>query len=267
MNRQFLLVATAFCALALSRPADSADFTARQITELLFNAHSSDLPDLSGKDLSFLDLSDIRFKAARLAGTNLFGADLSRSDLSLSDLRGARLDRSVIVDANFSGADLEGASILRPAINISLEQNRSDAPKFPGANLRGARITAMMDGVDFRGADLSGANLGPHEARADLSSMPSSVLRGCDFSGALLVGTNLMWAKLRFSKFVGANLANTNLVGADLSMTDLSGANLSEADVTGADFDGAVLDGVRGLETAHGIGQALNLKNPDERTR
>lgn len=267
MRRQLLWLCGTCCVLAALPPARAADFTARQITKLLFDAKTGSAPDLSGKDLSYLDLSDLHFKGAVLIRTNLFGADLSRSDLSFSDLRGARLDRSMIIDSDFSGADLEGASILRPAINISLEKNRSKAPNFARANLRGVRIAAMMDGVNFREADLSGANFGPYEARADLSSMPASVLRGCDFSAALLIRANLMWAKLRFSKFVDADLEGANLAGADLAMTDLSGANLSNANVTGADFDGARLDGVRGLENAYGVDQAFNLQRSQDLSR
>lgn len=39
--------------------------------------------------------------------------------------------------------------MMRPAVNISLQNNRADTPKFAGANPRGIRITAMMDGADF----------------------------------------------------------------------------------------------------------------------
>jgi uncharacterized protein YjbI with pentapeptide repeats len=167
----------------------------------------------------------------------------------------------VVQSTDFSGANLKGVSMLRPDVNISLESNASEAPKFSGANLRGIRITAMMDGGDFRGADLTDANLGPHEPRADLSSMPGSVLRGSDFSGATMVRVNLMWAKLAFSRFVGANLRSANLIGADLSKADLSGADLSSANLSGADLDGTILAGVRGLEAAIGLENAKNIEH------
>jgi uncharacterized protein YjbI with pentapeptide repeats len=174
-------------------------------------------------------------------------------------LSGVKLDRAIVIRADFSGANLSGASIMRPSVYTSLYANRDEAPKFSGANLKGIRITAMMDGADFRGADLSGARMGPHEPRADISSMPASFLRGCDFSGAILRDADLMWAKLTFSKFTGADLSGVNLNGADLSKADLSGANLTDADLAGADLDGTDLRGVKGWDTVKGRDHMLNL--------
>ena len=146
----------------------------------------------------------------------------------------------------------KGASLLRPSINVALDRNPRDAPKFADANLRGIRIAAMMDGADFRGADMTDAHLGPYDLRADMSSMPGSILRGSDFSGAILRRADLMWAKLRFSKFVGADLRDVNFVGADLSMCDFSGADLTGANLMDADLDGANLSGVRGFDSVNG---------------
>ena len=244
---------------ATTGPASAADYTARALTEAFYRAKAGERLDFSGKDLSFLDLAGIDFKGATLAHANLYGVDLTRSSLRGSDLSGVRLDRAVMVSADFSGANLEGASLMRPSVYTSLYANRDEAPKFAGANLRGIRMTAMMDGVDFRGADLTEARLGPHEPRADISSMPSSFLRGCDFSGAILKGADLMWAKLAFSRFVGADLSDANLSGVDLSKADLSGADLTGADITDADFDGANLKGAKGLLGAKGWSRAKNL--------
>lgn len=238
----------------------SGDVTAKQITQALHEPTNGKLPDYSDKNLSFLDLANIDFKGAKLARADLYGADLTGASLKGSDLSGVRLDRATVLNADFSGANLQGASILRPAVNVSLDRNRAEAPKFAGANLRGIRMTAMMDGADFRGADLTDAKLGPHEPRADISSMPASLMRGSDFSGATLLRADLMWAKLAFSRFVGADLRDVNLSGADLSMTDLSGADLTGADITDADFDGAKLAGVRGLDRTRGLEKAKNLK-------
>jgi uncharacterized protein YjbI with pentapeptide repeats len=238
------------------------EITPRQIIEALAKATATETPDYSGKNLSFLDLANIDFKGAKLAKADLFGADLTGTSLKGSDLSGVRLDRATVLKSDFSGANLEGASMMRPAVNVSLDRNSAEAPKFAGAKLRGIRMTAMMDGADFRGADLTDAKLGPHEPRADISSMPSSLMRGSDFSGATLLRADLMWAKLAFSRFVGADLREVNLVGADLSMTDLSGADLTGADLTDADFDGAKLSGVRGLDKARGLDRVKNLRLP-----
>lgn len=237
----------------------AADFTAREVTEAFFKAKPGAPLDFSGRDLSFLDLANIDFKGASLANANLYGVDLTRSSLRGTNLSGVKLDRAVMIGADFSGANLEGASVMRPSVYTTLYANKDEAPKFAGANMRGLRMTAMMDGADFRGADLSGARLGPHEPRADISSMPASSLRGCDFSGAVLKGADLMWAKLSFSRFVGADLREVNFSGADLSKADLSGADLAGADLTGADFDGANLSGIKGWLQAKGLATLKNL--------
>ena len=251
------------CLSALG-PASAADYTARALTEAFFKAKPGEHLDFSGKDLSFLDLAGVDFKGATLAHSNLYGVDLTRASLRGTNLSGVRLDRAVMVRADFSGANLEGASLMRPSLYTSLYSDREEAPKFAGANLRGVRMTAMMDGVDFRGADLTGARLGPHEPRADISSMPASFLRGCDFSGATLRGADLMWAKLSFSRFVGADLRDVNLRGTDLSKADFAGADLTGADVTDADFDGANLKGAKGLTGTKGWASVKNLERASQ---
>ena len=250
----------AFVVLAnFAPPAPAADFTARQVTQAFFQSKVGALPDFSGKDLSFLDLAGIDFKGAVLTNANMFGTDLTRCNLKGTNLSGVRLDRAIMLNADFSGANLEGASLQRPSVNVTLDSNKAEAPKFAGANLRGIRMTAMMDGGDFRGADLTDANVGPTDPRADMSSMPGSIMRGSDFSGATLERADFMWAKLRFSKFVGANLRDVNFVGADLSMVDFSGADFTGANLMEADLDGAILSGVRGLDTVNGLDSVKNL--------
>ncbi len=139
----------------LCAPLHAADLTARQVTEMFYKARSGAPVDLSGKDLSFLDLAGIDFKGALLSGANLYGVDLKTANLKGSHLAGVRLDRAAIEGTDFSGANLERASMLRPSVYTRLGINSASAPKFAGANLRHIRLTAMMDGADFRGADLT----------------------------------------------------------------------------------------------------------------
>ena len=106
---------------------------------------------------------------------------------------------------------------------------------------------------------LSGALLGPHEPRADITNMPASILKSCDFSGAILTDVDLTRAVLTFSRFVGADMRRASLTLADLSMADLSGADLTGADLTNANLDGAILSGVTGFETVRGRDTIVNL--------
>ena len=106
---------------------------------------------------------------------------------------------------------------------LQIEGKLSPAQKRDGDEIL-SRFKGVMellgDEVDFRGANLGGANL----------------------TGAYLVRANLGGANLG-----GVNLTGANLGGADLGGANLSGANLLEADLSGANLLGADLSGVIGL--------------------
>ncbi len=173
-----------------------------------------------------------------------------------------RLDRSVLIQADLSGADLTGATIFRPTIYTDLSSSLADAPRFAGANLTNIRVMANLSGADFRGANLTNADLRPLEMRpgqGTLSTLMRNVLRSCDFSGATLRDANLNRAVLTFSRFVGADLRGGHLSDTDLSKTDFAGADLTGADLTRADLYGANLAGIKGFDTVKGLDSVANL--------
>jgi len=145
-----LVVSSAFYAcVARADPIDlpwdgKADFTARQVSALLFKAKAGDRPDLSARDLTYLDLAGLDFKGAILNGANLYGTDLTGSILKGADLARARLDRAVLIKADLSGANLVGATILRPTVYADQHSTLTDAPRFAGANMSGIRVQADM---------------------------------------------------------------------------------------------------------------------------
>lgn len=251
--------AAACTLLLLAMPAAAADMTARQMTEALVKADAARPLVLDAKDLRLLDLSGLDFKHARMQRADLFGVDLTASDLSGTDLSGARLDRAVVIRSNFSGAKLQNATLMRPTVYTDLKFDRAEAPRFTNADLSGTRITARLDGADFRGANLRFADVSPHEARGDISIMPHNSLRFCDFRGADLEGANLSYVALDFSRLEGASLRSARLRHAVLAMADLSGADLTGADLTDADLYGATLAGVKGLDTVIGFDTIRNL--------
>jgi uncharacterized protein YjbI with pentapeptide repeats len=206
-----------------------------------------------------LDLSGINFHQAVLTGSDLFGADLTGANLKGVDLSDSNLNRTIVIRADFSGANLRNATFLRPSVSTSLDYDGAEAPKFADADMRLIRMTSHMVGADFRRANLTGAKMGPHEPRADLSSMPASRLTSCDFSNATLVDIDLSRAVLTFSRFVGADLRGASLVLADLTRADLSSADLTGADLTDANLDEANLIGVIGFETVRGRETIRNL--------
>lgn len=232
--------------------------TTGEVVAALFAAKGK-VVDLSGLGLKSLDLSGLDFKGARMARADIFGTDLSRANLARTDLAGARLDRTVLIKATFAGANLEGATLMRPTIYSSLAMDWREAPIFDRANLRGVRLTGRLDGASFRQADLSGFDFSPHDPRADISFLPRNFCRGCRFDGARLNGANFDDASLSMASFAGADLAGARLTRTDLTRVDFTGADLTGADLTGADLDEADLRQVKGLETAKGLGLALNL--------
>lgn len=252
-------LAIALVLAASSRVAAAADLTVRQMTEALVEADAAHPLDMPRKDLRLLDLSGLDFKRARLQGSDLFGADLTGADLSGTDLSGARLDRAVVIRSDFTGAKLQNATIMRPTVFTDLRLDRADAPRFTNADLSGARITARLDGADFRGANLRFVNLTPYDVRGDISIFPHNSLQSCDLRGADLEGADLSFVALSFARLSGASLRGARLRHAVLAMADLSGADLTGADVTDADMDGADLTGVKGLETVVGIASVRNL--------
>jgi uncharacterized protein YjbI with pentapeptide repeats len=239
-----------------------ADFTVREISSALYKAKPGEKLNYSNHNLTYLDLAGLNFKGANLAHSDLYGVDLTGANLRGTDLSHTRLDRSVLIRADLSGANLSGATILRPTIYADLSADLADAPRFAGADLSGIRVMANMSGSDFHGADMTGANLSPLEARpgqGTITTLAKNMLKSCDFSRAILRGVNFDRAVMTFSRFVGADLRDANLTKADLSKADLTGADLTGADLSGADLDGANLVGVKGLDTVKGLATAVNF--------
>ena len=112
-SRRLLLVFAGLApALALRRRRDRAAI-GRSGSIARTRANPIDISHLNLRDL---DMSGLNFKGAKLAGSDLFGADLTGANLSQRPTcSAARLDRVVIIGVRFDGANLAGASLLRPS--------------------------------------------------------------------------------------------------------------------------------------------------------
>ncbi|MDX2307766.1 MAG: pentapeptide repeat-containing protein [Hyphomicrobium sp.] len=263
-----LLTALAASPAAATEPftftlvSPEADFTAREVTAILYRAEVGGTPDFTGRDLTYLDLSALDFKGAKLTRADLYGTDFTNANLKGADLEAARLDRAVLIKTDLSGANLAGASIYRPTVYSDLNALLTDAPRFRGANMARVKVQADLSGADFAGADLTDADFHPLEDRpgeGTLVTLRRNVVKSCDFSGVRAERANFSEAVLTFSRMTGASLKGANFRDADLSMVDFSGADLSGADLTGADLDGAKLAGARGLDTVIGLDKTVNL--------
>jgi uncharacterized protein YjbI with pentapeptide repeats len=144
----------------------------------------------------------------------------------------ANLDRTVIIRANFAGANLAKATMMAAVAYGTLDISSGPPPSFAGADLSGAHIVARLGRADLRGAILTDAHLGfsVRELRVNIYS---------DLSGAELSGAKLVRADLRRVRLPFADLAHADLSGADLTRADLFHADLTGADLTGANLTDA----------------------------
>jgi len=154
----------------------------------------SEVPDLTGADLSTKNLIGVHFRNARLNGmllrraclrganlsaADLVGADLMDADLKLAILRGANARDADLTEADFSGADLSAAN-LQGADFWSANLSNSD---LAGANLKEANLWASnLSEANLSNADLSNANL--TNAALIETNMHGAVLSGCHIYGA-----------------------------------------------------------------------------------
>jgi uncharacterized protein YjbI with pentapeptide repeats len=127
----------------------------------------------------------------------------------------------------------------RPSVFSDMRFDARDLPVFRNASMARVRLTARLDGADFSGSDLSGANFTLWEER-DLGGAPTTGLIRCNFTEAIMTGANVRGLSLASSVFRNSDLRGADLREADFSGADLTGANLAGAQVDGAKFDGAI---------------------------
>ncbi len=254
-----VVVLAALCGLLAAPGAVSArDWTARDVTQHLFQFESGARPDLSGETLSRLDLAGLDFKKATLSKANLFGADLSEANLTGSNLSGANLDRVTLTATRFDGANLDGASLLRPSAFSTLAATTAEAPSFARASLRGIKMFGRFSRASFANADLTDASCAPFGKTGFIEEIFRTEFAGANMQGAILVRADLTHALFAFTDLRGANLRDANLTNADLSGADLTGADLTGANITGAELSGVKLTGVIGFDTVRGLASAHN---------
>jgi len=196
-------------------------------------------PDLRG-----CDLSDANLRAADLSGADLRGADLNDADLTIAnlngadlrgaDLRDARLHHTSLVGADLAGADLSGAWLYYGDLRGARTFDLHECPTEPGLDQiehqrnwtcvlqpANGRYLLQTDGVDLRGADLTGVELSEISRAVqayDLIACPATV-PSADWTCQLQPG-NGRYALLG---------PEVSLVGADLGGMHLAGEQLTGA--------------------------------------
>jgi uncharacterized protein YjbI with pentapeptide repeats len=161
------------------------------------------------------------------------------------DAPGVDARRRLLNDADFTGANLEGAMLA----GCHFERAALYCVNLEGADLRAANLRrADLRGARLAGAVLSGAVMDEADMRAAYIAFPSGdtglhVLRhGAPAERALSgggFGADFTNCQMRGVRLCAANLKGADFTGAVLEHADLAGARLTDAI-----FQDTVLDGV-----------------------
>jgi uncharacterized protein YjbI with pentapeptide repeats len=182
----------------------------------------------------FTDLRGANFSGADMRGASFMFVDAKEATFDSTDLRGARFQNSGLRRASFGQARMEGVKIANSDLRIA---------DLVGANLRGARLLA----TDLQGAFLAQAQ------------MQGSFLEGMDLRLADMSNANLQASYITSSRFEGTILDDSDISGALLDSMHLQGASLKgttlraayfiASEFRGADFNRAVIDYTRFQES------------------
>ena len=230
------------------------DVDFEQIPVLQFHDKFLRYAEMNGAFLVRADMTGSTLNGAQLRSADLRHANLHTYHESIpegpwnprfglrADLEKARLDYADLTGADMEGVNLRSANLYYAKLDYSVMKNGH----LNGAYLKNATLThAILTGADLTEADLT---------RADLlgARLNAAQFRKAKFVGAILIDTDLTWAKLddtdlRGAKLGGerlqhASLDNANLNGAVLGNADMTAANVQNANLMNADLSYATLD-------------------------
>lgn len=210
-----------------------ADFRAG---ELVDSGGGQDGGQTSTRGTGTTRLTEAKMERSILAGANFSGCDLTGADLNDADLTGAELTSAVLMGTDFCGANLDGAvfgntvmdhaTLTRTFIPFALPPDAIVRPSYSAMPV--AEFLELVDRHE-RWVDSGGAE----GARLDLDLV--------SVAGADLHGRTLAAARLRRCRLPGARLTKASLEMAELSYIDLDEADLRDAVLRGATLRRAYL--------------------------
>jgi uncharacterized protein YjbI with pentapeptide repeats len=132
----------------------------------------------------------------------------------------SNLRSATFKNCDLSGCVFEGANVFR----ISIENSNAVGAKFFRAIFNGsAKLTKnKLKYADLRGANLSNCDVSENE-------LTWAILDEADFTKAILVGSDLGGASVRYTKFAGADLRGAVLSSFDIRTLNISGAKILES--------------------------------------
>lgn len=185
----------------------------------------------------------VNFAAGAL--TSIFSRNLIVTDTELS-VGSTEVSKPMAQEVG-EGANREGM-LTTQRVKVALRGRDLRFAVFDRSNLTGADFTASnLEGASLRGALLSHASMSC--ANKPLRSVIGGRFESCaKLYGARLEGSDLRWADLRGTCFIGAKLKSADLRGARLYKAQLQGADLTFARMTGVNLSEAKLQGARLLQ-------------------
>lgn len=187
---------------------------------------------------------------------NFRDRNLNCSDFSRGDLRRVDLTGAYAIGADWSFADLQGATLDDMwGRGIRLDETRLQ---------RASMVRARLEGGILGGADLSGANLALADLRrTDIryakfrgsnmsrATLDESTMFKADFRGAHLFASRLRCASIVGTDFRGGNFHLAELQGATFAgATSFDGANLRSAELQAAHFQDVSFKGTRLIDAS-----------------
>ena len=241
-------------ALLLATPTLAGEHLAADQVRAVVAAANGGKVDLSGKDMTGDDLTELDLSGANLTGAdlsraNLHGVKLVDADLTGARLAGADLTFAWFIRANFTRADLHGATLQTVVTSRGMENTKDQAAVFAQADLSATHTTVHFSLYDMRGANFSHADMTVVMANQSMGMLRTE-FNGCDLDGANFTAAGLGHVAFRFAKLRGANFRDADLTKAEFVGAYLDNADFTGARTDGADFEAAALTGVKGLTIA-----------------
>ena len=126
----------------------------------------------------------------------------------------------------------------QPTWQYNLQRPKDFGSEFKAPELQ--PIPGMDDYINrySKGVDLSDRNL--RHIRCRDCKFQRADMRGVDFSGAYLSGSNFAYSDLSHSLFIGADLSGATFNRASLNITVVAGGSLREVRFKNTDFSGSI---------------------------
>jgi uncharacterized protein YjbI with pentapeptide repeats len=169
------------------------------------------------------------------------------ADLTAARLVNADLTFAWFIRANFTRANLHGATLQTVVTSQAMENTRDQAAIFVAADLSNSRTTVHFSFDDMRGANFANANMTVVMANQSMGLLRTE-FKSCNLDGANFESAGLGHVTFRFAKLRHANFRNADLRDADFIGAYLNGADFAGAKTDRADFEAATLTDVIGLK-------------------